>query len=217
MTKNMKWAVLIFVLVMVGSCFACLLYSFADSWNEVTAATPTTGVIQQLGPIEQVAPTLEIVQQIVPTEQATLEPVIVPTPESEIDPTVDSVQIYADEIMSVVADWTFGYSQFSELFTAAGNDLTLMDDPTWLGDVYGTMDIMTAANVRLRASTPPEQFIPSHQSLLEAATHMDTAMSLLRAGIPIRDLPSILAATEQISLGTEDIVRATDLLDGVTR
>ncbi|HUW08937.1 MAG TPA: hypothetical protein VM537_04365, partial [Anaerolineae bacterium] len=77
-------------------------------------------------------------------------------------------------------------------------------------------ELMTAANARLRTLVPPEQFVPSHQALLEAATHTDTAISLLRTGIATKDIPTIVAATEQIRLGTEDIERATALLDEIT-
>ena len=150
---------------------------------------------------------------VMPTLTPESTTIPVPTPTSI---PLDQVQVYGDSIMDIMTDWATGYSQFSELFTAAGNDISLLDDPTWLGNVYANMDLMTTANVRLRAITPPEQFVPSHQSLLEAATHTDTAISLLRTGIATKDIPTILAATEQISLGTEDIKRATALLDEIT-
>jgi len=155
----------------------------------------------------------------VPTEEPTIEPTAAPTAAPTIAPTATpdtSIQVYSDSIMDVMADWSAGYTQFSELFTAAGNDVGLLDDPGWLSNLYGTMELMTAASVRLRALAPPEQFTRSHQSLLEAATHTDTAISLLRTGIATKDVPTILAATEQISLGTEDISRATALLNEIT-
>ena len=152
---------------------------------------------------------------VVPTLEPTVMPPSTPAPLPTTIP-IDLVQVYSDSIMEIVADWSTGYSQFSELFTAAGNDIGLMDDPSWLSSVYGTMELMTAANARLRTLVPPEQFVPSHQALLEAATHTDTAISLLRTGIATKDIPTIVAATEQIRLGTEDIERATALLDEIT-
>jgi len=163
------------------------------------------------------APIIETVA--VPTEEPTIEPTAEPTATPTVEPTVTpdtSIQVYGDSIMDIMADWSTGYTQFSELFTAAGNDVGLLDDPTWLSNLYGTMELMTAANARLRALTPPEQFTPSHQALLEAATHTDTAISLLRTGVATKDVPTIVAATEQISLGTEDISRATALLNEIT-
>jgi len=151
----------------------------------------------------------------VPIETPAIEPTVTPTVEPTATPDT-SILLYNDSIMDIMADWSTGYSQFSELFTAAGNDVGLMDDPAWLGNIYGTMELMTAANARLRTLVPPEQFVPSHQALLEAATHTDTAISLLRTGIAAKNIPAILAATEQIKLATEDIEKATVLLSEIT-
>ena len=187
------------IIVIVGG-FACLCGILA-------VATPSSTAESITEPVATVV--------VVPTLEPTVVPSVTPAPPPTTIP-IDLVQVYSDGVLDIMADWSTGYTDFSELFTAAGNDIELMDDPAWLSSVYGAMELMTAANGRLRTLVPPEQFVPSHQALLEAATHTDTAISLLRTGIATRDIPTIVAATEQIRLGTEDIARATALLDEIT-
>lgn len=199
MNTKVRKICLALIIVIVGG-FACLCGILAVASPSSTAES-----------IAEPAATVVLVPTLDPTAMPSATPAPIPTAIP-----VDLVQVYSDGILGIVADWSTGYSQFSELFAAAGNDIRLLDDPAWLASVYGNMELMTAANARLRALVPPEQFLPSHQFLLEAATHTDTAISLLRTGIATKDVPTIVAATEQIRLGTEDIARATALLDEIT-
>jgi len=166
--------------------------------------------IDSVAVISTIRPTAEpiLVSTLMPAPEPTLVPTLVPT---DIPTLVPST--YGIDMLETMAVWMAGFEKLSGLFGLVSDDPSIVNDSTWQATVFSTMDTMQKATADLRALTPPEELWPAHEAVLNAADHLDACFVLLRSGILNMNPTTLLEGLAELELFTEDMDRASILLD----
>jgi hypothetical protein len=97
----------------------------------------------------------------------------------------------------------------SQQLTDAGENPALIFDQEWIIHTAAVITAIRLNNEEVRALDPPEQYLPGHMFLLEAADHLDAAMDAYIEGIDNLDTDKITQGNEALLLGSQAINNAT--------
>ena len=194
-TKSKRKKLLAVAVGMVLFCVLCCSF--------VAISRPTERPKQA---ITEIADIPEATRALVPT--ATPKPTATSVPRFTV-----AEEVYTEKITGVLNTYSDVFTNLAKLFTAAGNDATLILDDEWRKNVVLVLATMGLANEDVRALNPPERFINTHSYLLNAAAHYDKAIYLCAEAVDSLDVDGLNQCMDEFELGTGFIDLAAEELD----